>query len=228
MPPIFPGSRCLPSRETNMSSLSRARVERCFRWPAEQLPHVFIDVRKPRLDLWPLAFRVRLRGRVRSYDFCRCLFPRARPGTARTSRTTGNRGWDDCQFRPKVTFRIEASRRRCAGSGVENTESRRSPPRLLAVETLPQPRSHRAPPVADTFLFPVRNDVGRQMCRRHWARLHGARSVRVVRRRASAKKTGAHQPEGPSAVGPFALRTGQSSGQINRRTTWAAPFSPPE
>jgi hypothetical protein len=47
---------------------------------------VFIVVRKPRLDLWPPALRGRLQGRVRLCDFCKWMFPRARPRTARTSR----------------------------------------------------------------------------------------------------------------------------------------------
>jgi hypothetical protein len=54
-------------------------------WP----PHVFIDVRKPRLDLCPFAVDERLPGRVRLSGFCRWMFPRARLGTARTSHTTG-------------------------------------------------------------------------------------------------------------------------------------------
>jgi hypothetical protein len=45
-----------------------------------QTPHVFIDVREPRLDPCPLAIRERLQGRVRHFSFCRCMFPRARPG----------------------------------------------------------------------------------------------------------------------------------------------------
>jgi len=45
-----------------------------------QSPHVFIDVRKPRLDPCPLAVRERLQGRVRHFGFCRWMFPRARLG----------------------------------------------------------------------------------------------------------------------------------------------------
>jgi hypothetical protein len=54
-----------------------------------QPPHVFIDVRKPRLDPCSFAIRERLQGRVRHFGFCKWMFPRARLGTARTSRTTG-------------------------------------------------------------------------------------------------------------------------------------------
>ena len=39
---------------------------------------------EPRLDPCSPAIRVRLQGRVRSHDFCKCMFPRARP------RTTSN------------------------------------------------------------------------------------------------------------------------------------------
>lgn len=53
------------------------------------------------------------------------------------------RGWDGCRLRSKSPS-IERNRRRYAGSGVEKTDSRRSPPRLLAAGTLPRPRSLRA------------------------------------------------------------------------------------
>jgi hypothetical protein len=66
-------------------------VERCARWPAGQPPHVFIDVRKPRLDPCSPLFACAFQAACASYDFCRCMFPRARPRTARTSRTTGER-----------------------------------------------------------------------------------------------------------------------------------------
>jgi len=133
---------------------------------------VFIDVRKPRLDPCPLAVRERLQGRVRFFGFCKWMFPRARPGTFRTSRATGR--WSGrLRVRSKVAFR-PGNRRRCAGSGVENTVPRHSPSRLLATETSPQPRSLRAPLVAGTGLFPVRSDVGRGRCR-HAARACKAR-----------------------------------------------------
>lgn len=96
MRPIFASSE-VPSIERDPRERSfEVRGVRLFRWPANSALHVFIDVRKRRLDLWPPAVRVRLRGRVRSYDFCKCMLSRARPRTARTSRTTGIRGWDDC------------------------------------------------------------------------------------------------------------------------------------
>jgi hypothetical protein len=83
------------------------------------------------------------------------------------------RGWDDCHARSKVSFRAEDNRQSFSGSGVESTEPRHSPLRLLAPETLPQPRSLRAPPVANTVLFPVRSDVGRKRCSRRRRGLAG-------------------------------------------------------
>lgn len=67
--PFEPG---VPSIERDHSERSfEVRGARLLRWPANLAPHVLIDVRKRRLDLWPPAVRVRLRGRVRSYDFCK-------------------------------------------------------------------------------------------------------------------------------------------------------------
>jgi len=59
MTPAFPSSRCLPPQGTNADPLSGARVERCARWPRAQPPHVFIEVRKPRLDPWSPAIHGR-------------------------------------------------------------------------------------------------------------------------------------------------------------------------
>jgi len=71
--------QCNQLLEPEVPSIERDPHERSFevrgarllRWPANLAPHVFIDVRKRRLDLWPPAVRVRLRGRVPSYDFCK-------------------------------------------------------------------------------------------------------------------------------------------------------------
>jgi hypothetical protein len=49
-------------------------------------------------------------------------------------------------------------------------------------------------------------DAGRDRCRRRSAHLHGTRRVRVVRRRTSAKRSGVHQPEGPSIAGPLSCK----------------------
>jgi hypothetical protein len=197
-------SRCLPSHETGPSSLARARVERCARWPAGQPPHVFIDVRKLRLDPCSPLFASTSRPRALRTTSADVCFHEHDRGPLEHPEPPES-GWDDC-FPTESRLSIEGNRRRCAGPGVENTESRRSPPRLLAAETSPRPRSLRAPPVADTAFFPVRSDAERRGCRRRGARLHGARCVRVVRRRISAKKPDVHQPEEPSVVGPPAVR----------------------
>jgi hypothetical protein len=178
---------------------------------------LFIVVRKPRLDLWPPALRGRLQGRVRLYDFCRWMFPRARPRTARTSRTTGK--WlGRLPSSERESPLDRGNRRSYAGSGVEHTESRHSPPGLLPVETSPRPRSLRAPRVANIARFPVWRNVGKERCRRRSTRLHCARRGRVVRRPISAKKSDVQQPEGPSVVG----RSRSERGGVfpNRRAVW--------
>lgn len=155
MRPAFPGSRCLPPHEASASTLARARVERCARWPAGQPPHVFIDVRKPRLDPCSPAVRRRVPGRVRSYDFCRWMLPRARPWTSRTSRTTGSvvgtaAASDRSRLRSSATAEgtqgqgsrkptLDAPRRDCSRWGL-----------------CPDPDRFGPPPVADTVRFPVR------------------------------------------------------------------------
>jgi hypothetical protein len=75
---------------------------------------------------------------------------------------------------------------------------------------------------------PVRSDVGREGCRRRRARLQSVRGERVVRRPPSAKKTCAHQPEGPSVARPLAMRAGRSSCAWPEPGTGVtpAPFSP--
>jgi hypothetical protein len=118
--------------------------------------------RKLRLDLWPPAVRVRLRGRVRSYDFCKCVFSRARPRTARTSRPRGRWLGRLLVSSRKFPFDSRANRRGFSRSGAEITESRHSPLRLLTMRTSPQPQSLRAPLVASNALFRVWSDAGRK------------------------------------------------------------------
>lgn len=62
-----------------------------------QLPCVFTDVRRHRLDPSSRRFRGAHRGHARSHDFCRWRSPRARPRTTRTSSLRGDRGRDDCR-----------------------------------------------------------------------------------------------------------------------------------
>jgi len=73
-------------------------------------------------------------------------------------------------------------------------------------------------------------DAERNRCRRRSAHLHGTRRVRVVRRRTSAKRSGVHQPEGPSIAGPLSWRAWQrvrTAGSKLRAATLSTPFSPP-
>jgi hypothetical protein len=97
--PTFQSSRCLPPERIRACALpsacpANALSDACFanalssaceEWlraagQRGQSPHVFIDVRKRRLDPCPLAIRERLQGRVRHFGFCRWMFPRARLG----------------------------------------------------------------------------------------------------------------------------------------------------
>jgi hypothetical protein len=206
--PIFPSSRCLPSPETAASSLARAAWSAASAGRRSSCRTCSSMFEAPTRPLFACCSRAPSRPRT----LVRLLQMNV------STSTTGDRSNIPNHRKPwlgrlpsiESCLSNRGYRRLCAGPGVENTESRHSPPRLLAIETSPRPRSHRAPPVADTTLFPVRNDVGRGWCRRHCMRLHGARSVRVVRRRPSAKKIDVHQPEGPSVVGPFAMRNGKS------------------
>jgi hypothetical protein len=154
------------------------------------------------------------------------MLPRARPRTARTSRPpdpwwgrlSGSiEGFPSKRGQPPKSRRVRG----------RETESRRSPPRLLALETLPRPRSLRAPRVAGSGLFPVRSDVGRGRCRHRRARLQVA-----------------HRREGPEAPElREEIRRSRARGAFHRRairaadgacceaanrccSMWAAPFSP--
>jgi len=213
MPPALSGIEVPSIEQDQHGPLFRAvRVELCSRWPAGHSPHVFTGCsRTPARPLLARCSRAPSRPRAP----VRLLQMNVPTSTTEDRSNIPNHRNPWLGRLPGSTEglpSIEGNRRRCEGSGVENTESRRSPPRLLATETSPRPRALRAPPVADTRLFPVWRDAGRDRCRRRDARLHGTRRVRVVRRRTSAKRSGVHQPEGPSVAGPFAMRTGMPAG----------------
>jgi hypothetical protein len=96
-----------PSRAPAWSSATRwptgaaaARVHRCSKTST-----------RPFFRLLSPAFP----GRVRFHDFCRWMFQRALPWTARTSRTSGIRGRDGCRVDRSLPF------------------DRRRPPRVLRV-----------------------------------------------------------------------------------------------
>jgi hypothetical protein len=106
--------------------------------------HVFIDVRKLRLDPGDALLSRAFSGRVRFHDFCRSMFQRALPWTARTSRTSGNRGRDGCRSRSIVASRSRTNRRRYSGSGAEGTPCLGLPSRDCSRERLrPNPDRFR-------------------------------------------------------------------------------------
>jgi hypothetical protein len=181
-----------------------------LRWPAEPLPHVFIVARKPRLDLCSPAGGRRFPGRVRSCDFCKWMFPRARPWTARTSRATGEGGRDGCRGRAE-------SRLSGSGATAEGAQGQGSRTPILDVPHR-DCSQQRLRPDPDRFGHLVSQTSASSLSGATWGegdaaiatvRLHGAHRVRVVRRRFSAKRTGVHQPEGPSVGRPFAFANGR-------------------
>jgi hypothetical protein len=152
--PTFQSSRCLPPERIRACALSSAcpanalsdarfanalssACEEWLRAAGQRGSHRTCSskVRKPRLDPCPLAIRERLQGRVRHFGFCRWMFPRARPGPLEHPVPRGWSGRLPCwtaKRKPKSNL-LEllsepGNRRRYAGSGVENTESRHSPP----------------------------------------------------------------------------------------------------
>lgn len=124
----------------------------------------------------------------------------------------------------------QGNRRSFSGSGVEDNRCLDTPHRDCSRWRLrPDPDRFGPPLVASIHpSSPVRNDVGREGCRRRRARLQSVRGERVVRRPPSAKKTCAHQPEGPSVARPLAMRAGRSSRAWPEPGTGVtpAPFSP--
>lgn len=119
MPPVSSRSRCLPSWETAAGALSSSGVGRCRRWPAEAAAaRVHRGSREPRLDPCSYAIRVRLQGRVRSHDFCKCMFPRARPRTTSNIPNDRNPSLGRLPDRSKVAFR-PGNRRSFTGTGIE-------------------------------------------------------------------------------------------------------------
>jgi hypothetical protein len=71
----------IPSRAPAWSAASAGRRTR--------LLHVFIDVRKPRLDHWSAAFAGLLLAACATTASAESMFQRALPWTTRTSRTSG-------------------------------------------------------------------------------------------------------------------------------------------
>jgi hypothetical protein len=96
-PPEHVNASSLPELEVPSTgeacarSLSRAREERCRRWPAMAAAARVHRRSKTSTRPLPVRCRERLPGRVRSSGFCKWMFPRARLRTTRASRTTGER-----------------------------------------------------------------------------------------------------------------------------------------
>jgi hypothetical protein len=225
MRPIFPSRRCLPPEKPAGRALLRGFVRGCAAttgrwWP---LPHVFIEVRKLRLDpVTARRCRGRFVGRMRFRGFCKC--------SVSTSTTTDHsnipdhriRGWDDSRSN-ESKLSIEGDRRRYAGPGVEKEPNLDIPHRDCSRRRLrpnPDRSGHllsRAPPFALSG-----KTWGRERYRQHRACLHRRYDERVVRRLISAKKPDAHQPEGPSIARPSkrtveALRSAQTVRSTCRR-----------
>jgi hypothetical protein len=122
------------------------------RWPA--MAAAARVHRCSRTSTRPLAARshARARGRVRSSGFCRAMFPRARPWTARTPPSRSCDG-SDCLAGPSRPDPWQSPKGLRSGAE-ENRSLVRSPRRLLATETSPRPRPFRAPPVATAARSP--------------------------------------------------------------------------
>jgi hypothetical protein len=168
-----------------------------------QLLHVFIDVRKTSTRPFFAPLSRASPGRMRFHDFCRSMFQRALPWTARTSRTSGNRGRDGCRFDRSLPFdrRRPPRVRRVRGRG---SPSLGAPSRDCSRERL-RPNPDRLRHLVSRALPVTRSgvDVGDGRSRQRRARLQGMSSERAVRRPISAKRSDVHQPEGPSVARPF-------------------------
>jgi len=168
----------------------------------EQPPHEFIEVRKLRLDRLPrLAFRERFAGRVRFCGFCKCLFPRARPRTTRTSRTA-ELAIGTTAGSMKSCLSIAATAGGTQGQGSRKTDLDAPRHDCSRRRLCPNPdRSRHLVSRAPSFALSGETR-GRERVRRRHDGLHRSRDERVVRRPTSAKKSDGHQPAGPSIEGP--------------------------
>jgi hypothetical protein len=193
--PIFASSRCLPSKKTNACPLAKARAERCARWPAgADAARLHRCSRTPTRPLSACCSQASSRPRA---------LPRLLQVDVSTSTNadhsntpiTGEGGWGDCRDQTGGCPSIRDNHRKCSGSGVENTEPRRSPLRLLAMRTLPQPRSRRAPLVAGIPQNPCRERRGvwemppspRALARRAWREGRAAPDFREETRRSPTR-----------------------------------------
>jgi hypothetical protein len=232
MPPGFPDPRCLPPEKTARAlfrepggalptlagGAAAARFHRCSRTPT-----------RPFGD----RFRERPSGRVRSYGFCKSVFPRARLWTTRTSPIAG------CAI--GATARLDRVASTDDNHRNELLVRGRGTPFLGAPRgdcssrrLRPDPGYFRAPPVAAITLSPCPKRRGERGMPPPYGTNAGRRGalagrarMRAVRHPVSAKKPGAHQPEAPSIERSFASeRRRLPASKLERRAT-PTPFSLP-
>jgi hypothetical protein len=163
-------------------------------------PHVFIDVRKLRLDPAGAPLSRALWGRMRFYDFCKRDLLRARPRTTRTSKPLSY-GRDCCRS-IESCLSIAATAGAARGQGL-------SKPKLSALyrdcsrqRLCPNLDRSRCPVSRASFFALSGETRGRERCRHIAPACTADATQRVVWRPVSAKRPDAHQPEAPSVIGP--------------------------
>jgi hypothetical protein len=148
----------VPSAGEVQNKHPRGHLRRSSAPVGRQAPelHVFIDVRKLRLDPFSRRFRGRfVAACASSASADRCFNehdngPLEHPGPAESV------GRDGCRDR-SLPFDRGQTAEGTQGQGSRITEPRRSLPGLLPEETLPQPRSLQTPRVAGIARRPVRS-----------------------------------------------------------------------
>jgi len=208
----------IPSRALAWSATPAGRRAR--------LLHVFIEVRKLRLDHWSTAFAGPFWPRAPPRLLQNRCFNEHCPGPPEHPAPAVNRGRDGCLWGSIVASR-SATAEGTRGQGPRTTEPRRSLPGLLPEETLPQPRSLQTPRVAGIACQPAWRRRGRLTmppARRTLAR-HARREGRAtpdLREEIRRSPTrGAFRRKAVRGRG------GRSIGVSQGRADGPAPFSPP-
>jgi hypothetical protein len=199
----FARSRRLPSGKSGSSALAGTRLERRARWPTGAA-----------------AARVHRCSKTSTRPFAAPLFagvfgPRALPRLLQIDVSTSTaldhpnipyqrNPWSGrLLFFDRSSPFDQCSRRRYAGSGAEDHRASTLPPGIApARDFAPTPiasdtscRGHCLSPCLEWTGRPTKPPARRTLAR------HAQR--RAVRRLISAKRSGAHQPEGPSVARPF-------------------------
>lgn len=184
MPLASTRPRRLPPGKSRSSALSGTRQELRARWPAGTgAARVH---RCSKTSTRPFSHRSRGRpGRVRFHDFCRWLFQRARPWTARTPRATGIRGRDCCRESIDRRQSIVAAAEGTRGQGQTITESSAFP--------------HGIAPVMDFAPTSIASDTS---CRGH----HAPTCPELARETISAARA-THASKACAAPGPCSARS---------------------